>query len=83
VFEPIHGSYPQAAGKDIANPIATILSAAMMFEYAFSLMAEGKIIRNAVAASMTEGVVTVDIAEGKSYKTSEVGDWIAKWIEEN
>ena len=42
VFEPIHGSYPQAAGKDIANPIATILSAAMMFEYAFNLKEEGK-----------------------------------------
>ncbi len=80
VFEPIHGSYPQAAGKDIANPIATILSAAMMFEYAFNLMEEGKLIRDAVAASMAEGVVTVDIAEGKSYKTSEVGDWIANFI---
>ena len=83
VFEPIHGSYPQAAGKNIANPIATILSAAMMFEYAFNLTAEGKIIRDAVAASMDEGVVTIDIAEGKSHKTSEVGDWIAEWIEKN
>ena len=81
VFEPIHGSYPQAAGKDIANPIATILSAAMMFEYAFNLMDEGKIIRDAVAASMTEGMVTEDIAEGQAYKTSQVGDWIAAWIE--
>ena len=80
VFEPIHGSYPQAAGKDIANPIATILSAAMMFEYAFNLMDEGKIIRDAVAASMTEGYVTEDIAEGTAYKTSQVGDWIAAWI---
>lgn len=83
VFEPIHGSYPQAAGKNIANPIATILSAAMMFEYAFDLTTESKIIRDAVMASMSAGVVTVDIAEGKPYKTSEVGDWIAKWIEEN
>ena len=80
VFEPIHGSYPQAAGKDIANPIATILSAAMMFEYAFDLKEEGKLIRDAVAASMSAGVVTVDIAEGKAYKTSEVGDWIANFI---
>jgi 3-isopropylmalate dehydrogenase len=83
VFEPIHGSYPQAAGKDIANPVATILSAAMMFEYAFGLMEEGKAIRDAVAASLTQGYVTVDIAEGKSYKTSEVGDWIADYIEKN
>jgi len=80
VFEPIHGSYPQAAGKDIANPVATILSAAMMFEYAFNLMEEGAAIRKAVKASLEEGVVTVDIAEGKSYKTSEVGDWISSRI---
>jgi 3-isopropylmalate dehydrogenase len=80
VFEPIHGSYPQAAGKDIANPIATILSAAMLFEYAFGLKEESKVIRDAVAASMTEGYVTEDIAEDKAYKTSEVGDWIANYI---
>jgi len=83
VFEPIHGSYPQAAGKDIANPVATILSAAMMFEYAFNLPAEGKIIRDAVNASLSAGYVTVDIAEGEARKTSEVGDWIAGWIENN
>ena len=78
VFEPIHGSYPQAAGKNIANPIATILSAAMMFEYAFHLPAEGKAIREAVEASLNEKIVTEDIAEkGKAYKTSEVGEWIA------
>lgn len=83
VFEPIHGSYPQAAGKNIANPIATILSAAMMFEYAFNLMEEGKIIRDAVAASMEERFVTEDIAEGPAQSTSAVGDWIAHWIEKN
>ena len=83
VFEPIHGSYPQAAGKNIANPIATILSAAMMFEYAFNLMDEGKIIRDAVAASMEERFVTEDIAEGPAQTTSAVGDWIAHWIEKN
>ncbi len=83
VFEPIHGSYPQAAGKDIANPVATILSAAMMFEYAFNLPTEGKIIRDAVNASLSAGYVTVDIAEGEARKTSEVGDWIAGWIENN
>lgn len=78
VFEPIHGSYPQAAGKNIANPLATILSAAMMFEYAFGLMDEGRAIRNAVAKSIEAGVVTEDLANGaKSYSTSEVGDWVA------
>ena len=78
LFEPIHGSYPQAAGKNIANPLATILSAALMFEYAFHLPEEGKAIRDAVEASLTEKIVTEDIAEkGKAYKTSEVGEWIA------
>jgi 3-isopropylmalate dehydrogenase len=81
VFEPIHGSYPQAAGKNIANPLATILSAALMFEYAFNLHEEGRAIRDAVAASMDAGIVTEDIAQGgKSYSTSEVGDWISDFI---
>jgi 3-isopropylmalate dehydrogenase len=81
VFEPIHGSYPQAAGKNIANPLATILSAALMFEYAFNLPEEGRVIRQAVTASMDAGIVTEDIAEkGKSYTTSEVGDYISKQL---
>lgn len=81
VFEPIHGSYPQAAGKNIANPLATILSAAMMFEYAFGLMDEGAAIRAAVAESIEQKVVTEDLADGgKAYSTSEVGDWVAKHI---
>ncbi|MEG1643235.1 MAG: isocitrate/isopropylmalate family dehydrogenase, partial [Bacteroidales bacterium] len=81
VFEPIHGSYPQAAGKNIANPLATILSAALMFEYAFKLKEEGKMIREAVNASIDAGVVTEDIAQGgKAYKTSEVGKWIVDYI---
>ena len=81
LFEPIHGSYPQAAGKNIANPVAAILSAAMLFEYAFGLMEEGAAIRKAVAASIDAGVVTEDLAAGdKAYSTSEVGDWIASEI---
>ena len=81
LFEPIHGSYPQAAGKDIANPLATVLSAAMMFEYAFGLMDEAGAISDAVNLSLEQGVVTEDIAEGgKAYKTSEVGDWLVKQI---
>lgn len=78
VFEPIHGSYPQAAGKNIANPVATILSAALMYEYAFNAMDEGTAIRSAVEASFLEGLVTIDLAgENKSWSTEEVGDWIA------
>lgn len=82
LFEPIHGSYPQAAGRDIANPVATILSAAMMFEYAFSLPKEGAAIREAVARSIQEGVVTEDIAEAgqKPSGTQAVGDYIARSI---
>ncbi|WP_165023416.1 3-isopropylmalate dehydrogenase [Dysgonomonas sp. ZJ279] len=81
VFEPIHGSYPQAAGKNIANPLATILSAALMFEYAFELKEEGALIRKAVDASMDAGVVTEDISSaGKAYSTSDVGDWIVNFV---
>jgi 3-isopropylmalate dehydrogenase len=80
LYEPIHGSYPQAAGKDIANPLATVLSAAMMFE-GFELQEEAEAIRKAVNSSLEAGVVTEDLAEGgKAYKTSEVGDWLAKNI---
>lgn len=80
LFEPIHGSYPQAAGKDIANPMATVLSAAMMFEN-FGLMQEGEAIREVVNKALNEGIVTEDLAgENKAYKTSEVGDWLANNI---
>lgn len=81
LFEPIHGSYPQATGKNIANPLATVLSAAMMFETAFGLHEEGALIREVVNKSLSEGIVTEDLAEGaKSYGTSEVGDWLADHI---
>jgi len=78
VFEPIHGSYPQAAGKDIANPLATVLSAAMLLELALDLGNEAKAVRAVVDRSLSEGMVTEDIAtDGKACKTSEVGDWLA------
>lgn len=82
VFEPIHGSWPQAAGQNIANPLATILSAAMMFEYAFKMKDEADIIRRAVDASMEQNVRTGDIqVEGiRPYSTSEVGEWICNYI---
>lgn len=78
LYEPIHGSYPQATGLDIANPLATILSAAMMFETSFGLEKEAKAIQDVVNKSLAQGVVTEDLADGgKAYKTSEVGDWLA------
>jgi len=80
VFEPIHGSYPQAAGKNIANPLGTILSAAMMFEYALDMPDAGQLIRQACEKSIEQGVVTADISTEKAYSTSEVGDWIAEWL---
>ncbi len=80
LFEPIHGSYPQATGLNIANPMATVLSAAMMFEN-FGLQEEGKTIRDAVNDALNKGIVTEDLADGgKSYGTSEVGDWLAENI---
>jgi 3-isopropylmalate dehydrogenase len=78
LFEPIHGSYPQATGLNIANPMATILSAAMMFEN-FGLKEEGQAIRDAVNNALNKGIVTEDLSEeGKSFGTKEVGDWLAQ-----
>jgi 3-isopropylmalate dehydrogenase len=76
LFEPIHGSYPQATGLNIANPMATILSAAMLFEH-FGLKEEGQAIRTAVNNALNNGIVTEDLADGeKAYGTKEVGDWL-------
>ena len=83
VYEPIHGSYPQAAGKNIANPLASILSAALMLEHSFELHREARIVRQAVAQSVERGFVTEDIAGGRpSFSTSQVGDRISQAIAE-
>lgn len=80
VFEPIHGSYPQAAGKNIANPLGTILSAAMMLETGFKLKKEAEAITAAVTESISEGVVTEDLGAANPKTTTEVGDWICNHI---
>lgn len=80
VYEPIHGSYPQAAGKNIANPLAMILSVAMMFEYSLKMPEAANLIRNAVSASVVNKTVTADIAEGHAYSTSETGEWINHYL---
>lgn len=81
VFEPIHGSWPQAKGQDIANPLAQILSVAMLFEY-FGLKEEGAVVRRAVDASLEENVRTPDIQVegGAHYGTRAVGEWIARRV---
>ncbi len=84
VFEPIHGSWPQAKGQDIANPLAQILSVAMLFEH-LGLMEEGRLVRRAVDASLDAEVRTPDIqAPGAPrYGTRQVGAWIADYIRRN
>ena len=81
VFEPIHGSWPQAKGLNIANPLAQILSVAMLFEY-FDLKEEGALIRKAVNASLDQNVRTpeIQVEGGAKYGTREVGQWIVEYI---
>lgn len=81
VFEPIHGSWPQATGLNIANPLAQILSAAMLLEH-FGLSEEGALVRKAVDASLDANVRTpeIQVPGGEKYGTKEVGTWIADWI---
>ena len=69
LFEPIHGSYPQAAGKDIANPIGTILSIALMLEN-FELYEEARTVRNAVRFCLTKGIGTPDLNPSIKYTCS-------------
>ena len=81
LFEPVHGSWPQAAGKNLANPLAQILSAAMLLEH-FGLNKEGTLIREAVTASLNANVRTpeIQVEGGKKYGTKEVGQWIVDYI---
>jgi 3-isopropylmalate dehydrogenase len=76
LFEPIHGSYPQAKGKNIANPIASILSGAMMMEH-FGLKEETTAIVMAVYQAMKKNIVTPDIDPKSKYGTENVGEFIA------
>jgi 3-isopropylmalate dehydrogenase len=76
LFEPIHGSYPQAKGKGIANPIATILSAAMLLDH-FNLQEEADCVRDAVQHALDQGVVTPELNPTTLYTTEQVGNFIA------
>lgn len=79
LFEPIHGSYPQAAGKDIANPTGSILSTAMMLEY-FGMHEEAKQVKDAVAWTLASKFVTKDIDPLNYYFTSTIGDLISDYV---
>ena len=82
LFEPIHGSFPQAAGEDIANPMATILSAAMMLE-SFGLLEEAKLIRTSIKKILEKGIGTPELNPKIIYSCSQIGDFIAHMIAEH
>ncbi|MCR4908328.1 MAG: 3-isopropylmalate dehydrogenase [Lachnospiraceae bacterium] len=84
LYEPSGGSAPDIAGLNIANPIATVLSAAMMLKYSFDLSEESAAVEEAVKAVMAEGIRTGDImSEGcRKVSTSEMGDYIAGKVKE-
>ena len=75
MYEPIHGSAPDIAGRGIANPLATILSAAMLLRHTFGLSAEAAAVESAVGAVLARGARTPDIAESgeKALSTTEMG----------
>src|SRR5664280_558096 len=83
VFEPIHGSYPQAADNIVPSGLAIFLSAGMMLDLAFNLKKEAEVIKTAVAKSIESEYVTEDLDRTHPKSTSDVGDWIAGYILKN
>lgn len=81
LYEPVHGSAPEIAGKGIANPAATILSAAMLLQYSFGLSEEAKAIEDAVAAVYEKGFFTGDMAP-KGVEALSTNDWTEKVLHE-
>lgn len=81
LFEPIHGSYPQAKGLDIANPNATILALAMLFDH-FELFEEAAAVREAVDWAIEENIVSLDLSPESPSSCSLIGDMIANYIED-
>jgi 3-isopropylmalate dehydrogenase len=82
LFEPIHGSYPQATGKNIANPVGSVLSVAMMLDY-FELNTEANLVREAVNWTLTNSFVSKDIDPINNYGTIAIGDLIEDYIKRN
>ncbi|NJB35825.1 3-isopropylmalate dehydrogenase [Croceivirga sp. JEA036] len=82
LFHPLHGAYPEQKDKNIANPIAAILAAAMLLEY-FKMFEEAMAIREAVNKAINLGIVTKDLDANSTYGTSHIGDFIANHIVDN
>jgi 3-isopropylmalate dehydrogenase len=83
LYEPVHGSAPDIAGKGIANPLGAILSVAMLLRHSFQLQAEATAIETAVAQVLEAGHRTCDLARGgdSSISTSTMGDYVAQAVE--
>ncbi len=81
LFEPIHGSYPEVTGMNRANPMAAILSVAMMLEYSLNMTEEAACIGEAVERCISEGILTEDLSPDSGFGTSEVGDAVARFIQ--
>lgn len=79
LFEPIHGSFPQAKGKNIANPIASVLSAAMLLDF-LKLPLEAEVVRKAVEVTLAQGILTPDLRPQSCFGTESVGEYIARLI---
>lgn len=80
LYEPIHGSYPEAAGLNKANPMAAILSLAMMLEYSFDLKEEADTIYQAVTSCIDDNILTEELTNEKPFTTSQVGDAVASLV---
>src|SRR5699024_3232246 len=82
LYEPVHGSAPDIAGQGIANPLGTILSAAMMLRYSFDLDEEATAVENAVEAALNEGIHTgdLDIKDGKQVGTTEMTEAVIRHL---
>lgn len=79
LFEPIHGSYTHAKGKNTANPVAAILSAAMLLAH-FKLFAESRKVFEAVVKALEYGVITTDLISNSKFGTHEVGEFVSNFI---
>ena len=85
LYEPVHGSAPDIAGKDLANPLACILSFSMMLRYSFDLTEEADLVENAVRRTLASGVRTGDIAQPNTGRVSTrvMGDTVLRELEKN